>query len=89
MAVARTRQVGAGALGSGRENGAAVDAINTLRAILAGGAVLAALVAAMTGLWMTVAILVLGVAGHVWLWVRLHRDRSGVPPAGVASRPLH
>jgi hypothetical protein len=54
-----------------------MDAINTLRAILAGGAVVAAVVAGLNGLWSTVALLTLGLAGHGWLWVRL--ARAAVP----------
>lgn len=72
-----------------------MDAINTLRAILAGGAALAAVVAGVTGRWSTVAVLVAAVAGHLWLWVRLYRGSRGAaseqpsaPPAS-SPRPTH
>lgn len=51
-----------------------MDAINTLRAILAGTAAVAAVLAAVYGLWLTVAVLAVGLAAHGLLWVRQYRD---------------
>lgn len=50
-----------------------MDAINTMRAILAGTAAVAAVVAAIYGLWLTVAVLAVGLFAHGALWVRQHR----------------
>ena len=59
---------------------APVDAINTMRAILVGGAVLAGVVAAVFGYWLVVGLLAVGVAFHGLLWLHLHRRRAAVPP---------
>lgn len=52
-----------------------MDAINTLRAILVGGAVIAAVVASRSGWWVTVLVLGAGIAAHALLWVHLHRGQ--------------
>jgi uncharacterized membrane protein YebE (DUF533 family) len=61
-----------------------MDAVNTLRAVLAGGALVAALVAAATGMWLTTAILAVGLVAHGYLWVRMHR---AAPPAAPSPPP--
>jgi hypothetical protein len=50
-----------------------MDAINTMRAVLVGGAGMAAIVAAFFGWWLTTVILAVGIVLHVALWVHLHR----------------
>lgn len=57
----------------------AMDAINTLRAVLVGGAGLAAVVAAVFGWWMTAVILLVGIALHGALWVHLRRVARAQP----------
>jgi hypothetical protein len=47
--------------------------INTLRGILVGGAGLAAVVAAILGLWLTFVIMAVAIAAHGAYWVHLHR----------------
>ncbi|CAN5395527.1 hypothetical protein BH23ACT7_BH23ACT7_09830 [soil metagenome] len=58
-------------------------AVNTLRAILVAGAVLAAVVAAANRQWAAAAVLVVGVAVHGLLSVYQHRTsaRDGRHPA--------
>lgn len=56
-----------------------MGSLNTARAILVGGAVIAALVAAAYQHWASVAILVVGLAGHGGLWLYLSRRGSRSP----------
>lgn len=53
-----------------------MDAINTLRSLLVGGAVFAAVVAALFGRWTVVAVMAVGIAAHAGLWVHLRRLRA-------------
>lgn len=55
-----------------------MGSLNTARAILVGGAVIAALVAAAYQHWASVAILVVGLAGHgaLWFWLYWRPSRS-------------
>jgi hypothetical protein len=57
-----------------------METINTLRVLLVAGAVLAAVVAAAYGQWVAVVLLVAGIAGHMALWVHLHRVRQAPTP---------
>ncbi len=50
-----------------------MQSVNTLRAVLVAGAVLAAVVAAIFGLWSVVGIMVAAVVAHGLMWVYLHR----------------
>lgn len=59
--------------------------LNALRALLVGGAVIAALVAAVYGLWLTVAIMGAAVVVHGFLTVRLRRHAG--PPVVPAVQP--
>lgn len=63
--------------------GDAVASINTMRAVLVGGAVVAALIAAAYQLWVVVGILLLGILAHAALWWHLHRH---VPPVEEPPR---
>lgn len=65
-----------------------MSTLNTMRAMLVGGAVFAAVVAMVFGQWSVVGILGLGIAAHAALWVHLRRSgqptpapRQGEPPA--------
>lgn len=62
-----------------------MDAINTLRAVLVGGAMVAMVVAAMHGLWRTVGLLAVGLMGHAWLWVQLSRTARPAGPGETGS----
>lgn len=57
-----------------------MGSLNTARAILVGGAVIATLVAGAYQHWTSVGILLVGLAGHGGLWLWLSRRPSG-PPA--------
>jgi hypothetical protein len=50
-----------------------VDSINVLRALLVAGAVLAAGFAAATGEWLVLAVLLIAIVAHGFLWVYLYR----------------
>jgi hypothetical protein len=50
-----------------------MQSVNTMRAVLVAGAVLAAVVAAIFGLWSVVGIMVTAVVAHGLMWVYLHR----------------
>jgi hypothetical protein len=50
--------------------------VNALRAILVAGAVIAALLTALAGIWSATALLVVGVVGHALLWRHLRRTSS-------------
>ena len=50
-----------------------MQSVNTMRAVLVAGAVLAAVVAAILGLWPVVAIMLAAVVAHGLMWVYLHR----------------
>ncbi|MBA2730246.1 MAG: hypothetical protein H0U48_05810 [Euzebyaceae bacterium] len=50
-----------------------MQSVNTMRAVLVAGAVLAAVVAAIFGLWSVVGIMVAAVVAHGLMWVYLHR----------------
>lgn len=60
-----------------------MDAINTLRALLVAGAVLAAIVAAVAGRWETVGILAIALVAHGLMWRHQYRvrERSSKPLA--------
>lgn len=73
-----------GALVSG-EGGTQLASINLLRAILVGGAALAALIAAVYGRWTVVVILLLAIVAHGFLWIYLHRQAA--PPSDALGRP--
>lgn len=62
--------------------------LNMMRALLVGGAVLAAGIAAFLQIWVVVAILAAGIAAHAGLWVYLHRVGAlGTSPAGPPVPP--
>jgi hypothetical protein len=50
--------------------------VNALRAILVAGAVIAALLTALAGIWSATALLAVGVVGHALLWRHLRRASS-------------
>lgn len=52
-----------------------MESINALRAVLVGGAVLAAILAAVYGYWITAGILVAGIVAHGVLWLHLASQR--------------
>lgn len=56
-----------------------MGSLNTARAILVGGAVIAALVAAAYQHWASVAILAVGLVGHGALWLWLYRGSPESP----------
>jgi uncharacterized membrane protein YjjP (DUF1212 family) len=64
-----------------------MSAIETLRAILVGGAVVAAAVAALFGLWLTVVILLVAVIVHGYTTLYLRRLRLGRTNAPPGSPP--
>lgn len=53
-----------------------MDAINTLRALLVAGAVLAAVVATVAGRWSTVGILAVALVAHGLMWRHQYRVRQ-------------
>ncbi|MPZ71766.1 MAG: hypothetical protein GEU74_00815 [Nitriliruptorales bacterium] len=65
--------------------------INMFRGFLVAGAVLAVVIAAVYQQWAAVVILSVGIAAHVALWVRLHRERAAAsaaaPPGSPHSQP--
>lgn len=63
-----------------------MGSLNTARAILVGGAVIATLVAGAYQHWAVVGILLVGLAGHGGLWLWLYRKPSP-PPADPSSPP--
>ena len=56
-----------------REQERTMESVNTMRAILVAGAVVAAIVAAALGVWTAALIMAVGVAGHFALWAYVHR----------------
>ena len=56
--------------------------VNAMRAVLVAGAVIAALVTALTGQWTATVLLAVGVACHALLWRHLRRTPSpaATPP---------
>ena len=58
-----------------------MSAIETLRAILVGAAVVAAVVAVIFGLWFAALVLVVAVGVHGWATLHLRRVEQGTPPA--------
>lgn len=54
--------------------------VNALRALLVGGAIVAGIVAAVSGLWLTAAVMAVAVGVHGVLTVRL-RSHPAAPPA--------
>lgn len=64
--------------------------LNMMRALLVGGAVLAAAIAAFLQLWLVAGILTVGIAAHAGLWVYLHRlpaASGNSPPARPPDTP--
>ena len=65
------------------------DSLNTLRAILVGGAAIAVIAAAIYGLWVVVIVLGIGIIAHGLLWWYLLRQQrrdqataaTGAPPS--------
>jgi hypothetical protein len=53
-----------------------MDQVNALRAILVAGAVVAALLTALAGIWVATALLSVGVVAHALLWRHLRRTAS-------------
>jgi hypothetical protein len=65
-----------------------MSAIETLRAILVGGAAVAAVIAGLLGLWLTVVILVAAILVHGYTTLYLRRLRLGhLAPAPPPARP--
>lgn len=65
-----------------------MSTLNTMRAMLVGGAVFAAVVAMVFGHWSVVGILALGIAAHAALWVHLRRSGQATPaPPGPSEPP--
>ncbi len=50
--------------------------VNLLRAVLVGGAVVAAIAAAVVQQWAVTALFTAGIIGHALLWVYLHREAA-------------
>lgn len=48
------------------------SSLNTMRAILVGGAVIALLVSAAFGEWLAVTVLGIGIAVHTALWLKMY-----------------
>jgi hypothetical protein len=64
------------------EGGAVFGPLNGVRTALVVGAALAALVAALLGLWVVTAVLAVGIVAHGALWVWLYRSATrGDDPA--------
>ena len=53
-----------------------MDSVNTMRAILVAGAVVAAIIAAALGMWPAALVLSVGIAGHFALWAYVRRNGS-------------
>jgi membrane protein implicated in regulation of membrane protease activity len=53
-----------------------MDQVNALRAILVAGAVVAALLTALAGIWVATALFSVGVVAHALLWRHLRRTAS-------------
>lgn len=64
-----------------------MSTLNTARAILVGGAAIAALIAAAYQEWAVVAILAVGLAAHAGLWVWLYRGKPLPAPSPGAEPP--
>lgn len=56
-----------------------MEQVNALRAILVAGAVVAALLTALAGIWVATALFTAGVAAHALLWRHLRRTSSPTP----------
>jgi hypothetical protein len=50
-----------------------MESLNTMRAILVAGAVVAALIAAAFGVWSAAGVLTVGVVAHGAMWWYIHR----------------
>lgn len=65
--------------------------LNALRGLLVAGAAVAAVVAAVTGMWAVSALMLVAVAVHgagtVWLRRRAAGVGASLPPAGAAADP--
>lgn len=66
-----------------------MDSINTLRAVLVAGAVVAAIGAFLTDELLAGWVLVVAVAAHAWMWWFLHQRRNGLSqaPGPTAEHP--
>jgi hypothetical protein len=53
-----------------------MESVNTMRAILVAGAVVAAIIAAALGMWTASLVLAVGIAGHFALWAYVRRHGS-------------
>jgi membrane protein implicated in regulation of membrane protease activity len=56
-----------------------MDQVNALRAILVAGAVVAALLTALAGIWVATALFTVGVVAHALLWRHLRRSAASAP----------
>jgi hypothetical protein len=61
--------------------------INTMRAILVAGAVLAVVVAAVVQQWAPVGILTVGIGAHALMWRHLHREAAARADAPARTAP--
>jgi hypothetical protein len=53
-----------------------MEQVNALRAILVAGAVIAAILAALAGVWPATIVLSVAIVGHALLWRHLRRLRA-------------
>ncbi len=62
-----------------------MDALNWLRAVLVGCALVAALLLAVDGQWVPAGVLGVGILAHFWLFAHLHaqRKREADTPASL------
>lgn len=62
-----------------------MDALNTLRAILVGVALVAAMLLALQGSWVPAGVMFVGILAHFWLFAYLRAERRKAAEAD----PLH
>ena len=72
-----------------------MESLNLMRAILVGGAVIAAIVSAALGSWAAALVLCVGIAAHAAMWVYIHRRgthptvrRDRAEPGDAGARPV-